>query len=645
MGQPLRLLIVEDNASDADLIQRHLARGGFDLKEARRVETADGLAGALADAEWDLVVCDYHLPHLDAPTALRIVRESGRDVPFLIVSGTVGEDIAVDMMKSGVHDYLLKDNLARLVPAVQRELREAVERRERRQAEAALRANEERFRDLARLLDLARDAILVCDLDDRISYWNRGAERLYGWTTEEIQGQSICGRLVTDPELFAGAKRELLASGEWRGEMRHVTRSGTPVSVSSSWSLVRDENGQPRSVLVINTDVTQRKLLEAQLLQAQKMEAIGRLAGGVAHDFNNLLTVILGFTQLQLMRDDLDADARANLQHILQAAEGASGLTRQLLTFSRKQVMQPRDLDPLQLVRNLGRMLERVIGEPIALAIEGAPDSMAIRADPHMIEQVVLNLVLNARDAMPNGGRITLTVAPQAIDASRLADHPRGRVGEFVCLEVTDTGCGMPEEVLNRLFEPFFTTKEAGKGTGLGLATVYGIVEQHGGWLEVSSRVGAGSVFRVFLPAATAADRESPNDASGGQVRGGSEALLLVEDEQAVRLMAREFLTGLGYRVWEADGGRSAQEVWAAHGREIDLLVTDIVMPGGVNGIELAAAMRRGRPDLGVVYISGYADGGGNARNPKLVEGENFVSKPFSLGFLAATVRRALDRR
>ncbi len=515
---------------------------------------------------------------------------------------------------------------------------------ERVRAEAALRESEAKYRHQASLLDMAHDAIVVRDLDDRIVYWNQGAERLYGWTAAETIGQGVRGRFFRDPSRFDEAKRRLLAEGEWSGEIQHLTRSGEEITVSSRWSLMRSADGQPEAVLVINTDVTQRKKLESQLLQAQKMEAIGRLAGGVAHDFNNLLTVILGFTQLQLMRDDLDPDARGNLQHILQAAEGASGLTRQLLAFSRKQVMQPRELDLNEVVNRQAHMLRRIIGEDISLSISASPRLPAIQADPGMVEQVVMNLAINARDAMPGGGQLRMTAGTVTLKDSDLASHPRGRPGAFVCLEVTDTGCGMPAEVLNQLFEPFFTTKEAGKGTGLGLATVYGIVEQHGGWVEVESRVDLGSTFRVFFPPLAGDRRDDGDQPAARNAGGGSETLLLAEDEAMVRSIARDYLTHLGYRVLEAESGPAALVLWAAHETEIDLLITDIVMPGGMSGPELAARLKRDRPGLGVIFSSGYSSEA-KLDGLELREGENFLRKPFLLRGLAETVRRALDQK
>jgi PAS domain S-box-containing protein len=515
---------------------------------------------------------------------------------------------------------------------------------ERKRAEVALRESEERFRDQASLLDLAHDAILVRDLDDRVRYWNRGAERLYGWPAAEMIGESTRERLHCDPHAFDDAKRMLLETGEWSGEMRQLTRGGAGIVVNSSWSLVRDARDRPKSILVISTDISPHKKLEEQLLQSQKMEAVGRLAGGVAHDFNNLLTVILGFSQLMLMKPDIDDASRGNLGQILLAAEGASNLTRQLLTFSRKHVMQLRELDLGEVVGHLAKMLRRIIGEDISLTLSSSPGLPAVQADPGMVEQVVLNLAVNSRDAMPRGGTLCVNTGAITLQAHDLGLHPRGRTGEFVCLEVADTGCGMEPEVLNRLFEPFFTTKEIGKGTGLGLATIYGIVQQHNGWIEVESRVNAGTTFRVYLPAVDRRRGYDPQMADEQEIRGGRETILLVEDDDLVRAMSRSFLSGLGYRVLEASSGPVARGVWAGHGPQIDLLITDMVMPGGISGSELAAGLRGERPDLKVIFTSGYSRGG-ITEGTDLPEGADFVRKPFNLRQLAGTVRRVLDQK
>lgn len=633
MNKAIRILFVEDSENDARLILRHLQKGGIEVLQYRRVETEEGLAGALREQEWDLLICDYHLPRFDAPRALAVFRESGLDIPVIVISGEVGEDIAVNLMKSGAHDYLLKDKLARLVPAVHRELREAAGRRDRQRAEMAVR-------EQARLLDLAHDAIIVCDLDGRVQYWNHGAERLYGWRAAEIIGQD---KRLPDTQ-FSAAKEELLVRGEWQEISSQISKTGTGITVSRSWSLVLDEENRPKSILVIDTDITEHKKLEEQLLHAQKMEAIGRLAGGVAHDFNNLLTVILGFSQLLLQKDNLDPPAVNNLKQIVQAAEMAGNLTRQLLAFSRKHAWQPVNLDPGELIRNLARMLQRIIGEDIILKIDANSALPAIYADAGMIEQVVFNLAINSRDAMPAGGTLELTTRQARFQAGDLPAGSLRRAGEFVCLCVRDTGCGIPPEIRNRLFEPFFTTKEPGKGTGLGLATVYGIIQQHQGWVEVESRVNAGTAFFIFLPAVSSNHISAPVAETPQAICGGQETILLVEDEPLLRLMAREYLSSLGYTILEADSGPAAQSICSRAEQQIHLLLTDILLPEGVTGTELAMRLIQSRPGLKVVYCSGWARNTLNC-TPGIPPDGFYIQKPFSARELAMTVRQALDQR
>jgi two-component system cell cycle sensor histidine kinase/response regulator CckA len=388
----------------------------------------------------------------------------------------------------------------------------------------------------------------------------------------------------------------------------------------------------------------ERRLLEDQLRHSQKMEAIGQLAGGVAHDFNNLLTVIQGHGELLLGQNNLDGQTLEQLNQMFVAAQRAANLTRQLLTFSRKQVMQVKVLNLNEVIGDLTKMLRRVIGEDIALQTSLASKLPSLRADAGMLEQVIMNLCVNARDAMPHGGRLTIGTEPAVVGEQEVQQMPQARRGEFVCLRVHDTGCGMSPEIVAHIFEPFFTTKVAGKGTGLGLATVYGIVKQHEGWIEVSSKVGQGTEFKVFLPAVSTPASEAKRAADQSSMRGGTETILLVEDELAVRELARIVLERLGYRVLEAGSGVDALSVWEAHRSEIALLLTDMVMPDQMTGLELAEKLQAEQPELKVIFTSGYStDLVG--RDLKLLEGKNFLQKPYPPRKLAQAVRECLDTK
>jgi len=390
-------------------------------------------------------------------------------------------------------------------------------------------------------------------------------------------------------------------------------------------------------------DITQRLSLEEQLRQAQKMESIGQLAAGVAHDFNNMLTIIQGHTSALLAKPSLSPEVVDPVQAVYFAAERAAGLTRQLLMFSRKNVMQRTQLDLREVVGNLTKMVQRLIGETITLQFQPPEELPFVQGDAGMIEQVVMNLSVNSRDAMPNGGTLTISILPLTVDSGFAETHPEARVGHFVRLRVSDTGTGMDAATLRRIFEPFFTTKDVGKGTGLGLATVYGIVKQHDGWVEVSSEPGKGTMFDVFLSAGGEKAVSGTNGTSADMpVVGGTETVLIVEDEATLREMARDILEDCGYHVLEACTGREALEVWRQSAGEIDLLLTDMVMPEGVSGVDLAEWLLADRPDLKIIFTSGYSST--EVGEELLMRSHTrFLQKPYTYSVLAKTVRDCLD--
>jgi signal transduction histidine kinase/ActR/RegA family two-component response regulator len=397
-----------------------------------------------------------------------------------------------------------------------------------------------------------------------------------------------------------------------------------------------------------NESEARYRLSEAQLRQSQKMEAIGQLAGGVAHDFNNLLAVIRGNAELVIMSEGQpNGENRERLDQVVTATERAANLTRQLLTFSRKQVMLPQPLNLNEVVGNFTKMLMRIIGEQIHLQYKYAVGLPFIEADVGMLEQVLVNLVVNARDAMPKGDQLLITTETTRLDAAYARAHPETRAGDFVCLSVTDSGTGIAPEHLPHIFEPFFTTKEVGKGTGLGLATVYGIVQQHQGWIEVASQLGAGSTFKIFLPAIepppAAVSAPEPVDA---QPAGGSETILLVEDDEAVRSLTGRLLKRSGYRVQEAASGPQALELWRAHKAEIALVLTDMIMPDGMNGRELVEQLLVERPALKVIFMSGYS-GEATANDTTFLRRTRtrFLQKPCHGRTLLQTVRESLDEK
>jgi two-component system cell cycle sensor histidine kinase/response regulator CckA len=413
-----------------------------------------------------------------------------------------------------------------------------------------------------------------------------------------------------------------------RGTLREVRVSLSPLSLG----------GQPHALLIAE-DVSEKAILERQLRQAQKMEAIGQLAAGVAHDFNNILTVIQGHAGL--MQQKVANGQNKSLQEINKAASRASTLIRQLLMFSRKQVMQFRYLDSNEVLRNAIKMLERVVGEHVKIEFQPHSSLTTIHADCSMVEQIAMNLAVNARDAMPNGGRLSITTSLETIKRGPTPMDPEPREGQYVCLTFADTGCGMDTEILSRIFEPFFTTKPVGKGTGLGLSTVFGIVRQHHGWVEVESKPNKGTVFRTYFPS-TQHPPDRIDAVTDAPLQNGRETVLVAEDEEALRQVVVQVLKFHGYTVLEAASGRDALEIWERADRPVDLLLTDMVMPGGVMGSELAERLTRECPSLKVIYTSGYSPGMAG-KDASLLEGRNFLAKPYSIGELARFVRECLD--
>jgi PAS domain S-box-containing protein len=506
---------------------------------------------------------------------------------------------------------------------------------ERKRVEEALRATNE---TLQALIDASPLSIVAVDRDERVTLWSRGAERIFGWTAAETLGGPLPFAreelAEEDERLRASAARSQKTGGV---ESRRSRKDGTPVDLSSYSAPLRDANGNAVGMLVISADVTERKALEAQLLHSQRMEAVGRLAGGIAHDFNNLLTAIRGYADF--LREGLGEGTplRRDAEEISRAGERASALVRQLLAFSRGQVLRPEVVDVGEIVRQIETMLRRLIGEDVELVIDLDGALASVSADAGQLEQTVINLAVNAREAMPDGGTLTIrtrNVFLDVADARRLDLRP----GTYVRLSAEDTGVGMDERTRLRAFEPFFTTKP--QGTGLGLSTVYGIVTQSGGNVEADSRPGEGSVLSVYLPAVSAQVREPAAGPPSAGIERGSETVLLVEDEDVVRNLARRVLHDSGYRVIEAGSGEEALRLAGEHADRIDLLLTDVVMPG-MNGRELADRLAEIRPGTRVVFMSGYTE---DVIVKRGVSGRRaFLAKPFTPPMLARSVREALD--
>jgi two-component system cell cycle sensor histidine kinase/response regulator CckA len=505
------------------------------------------------------------------------------------------------------------------------------------------RAEEERDR-LAAAIEQAAEAVIITDPAARIQYVNPAFEKITGYSRQEVLGQNP--RLLKsgkhDAEFYQHLWAVLTAGETWSGHLFNKKKAGTLYEEEKTISPVRDAAGRLLHYVAVGRDVTRERQLEEQLRQSQKLEAIGRLAGGVAHDFNNILGAMIMQSELLDMNKALPAETKEGLRQIHASAERAANLTRQLLMFSRRQVLQPRTVDLNDVITGLAKMLRRMIGEDIELQLHLHTRPLLLQADPGMLDQVLMNLAVNARDAMPEGGRLIIETGERVADDVLVRLQPEAKPGRYVCLRVTDTGCGIPEEILPHVFEPFFTTKEPGKGTGLGLATVYGIVKQHRGWLNVESVVGRGTTFHLWLPALAHGTALQSRPEVRPQPRGGTETILLVEDDDAVRLLTRAMLERHGYRVIEASDGPGALERWEKHRADVALLLTDMVMPRGLSGRELAQRLQTDRPGLKVIYLTGYSVEFAG-RELTLEPGQNFLQKPFLADVLLAAVRRSLD--
>jgi len=882
MVSKLNILIVEDSESDALLLIRDLKKKNVPFEHGR-AESADELRSALAEKDWDIVLSDYSMPQFTGLDVIRIARESDEDLPVIVISGTIGEDVAVDAMRAGATDYLMKDNLERLVPALEREVRDARHRRVARQTKCQLAESNRKWKTT---FDALHSPILLLTPEQRISECNAAALTLLGHDTNDVMGRH-CWEVVhgmdkpidncpflrskesgvrenmtldlgdrtfevaTDPifesgngrvfhgavhifadmtELIQSEKRfrnffenepsycfmvspegkiidvnqsALTALGyeekeligrplslvyapesqaqmkenfrEWKEkgsllnkEMTVLTKGGEPRTVLLNASAIKDTSGRFLNSVSVQTDITdlrkarveaqaQEELLrqiaanfphsyvsiiekdltvgftsgqeftnqgmnpddfvgltldevfgehtpavkehylktfegeetsfelfinnqyqlyktvplsakdgrvdrilavveniterkeaekklkesEEQLSQSQKMEGIGRLAGGIAHDFNNLMTVVTGYSEL--IREKLKAGgtAFAEIDEVAKAGKRATDLTRQLLAFSRKQVLKPEIVDLNKVVSGFERMLQRIIGEDIDLVFRPQRDLNMVEIDKGQIEQVIMNLAVNARDAMPKGGKLTLETLNVELDESYASSHPEVEPGPHVMLAVSDTGTGMTEDTRKRLFEPFFTTKEPGKGTGLGLSTVYGIVKQSGGSIWVYSEPGKGTAFKIYFPMAVGSEKSDRPSREIRRLSRGSETLLIVEDDAAVLAVVNAMLEGSGYTILEAAHGEEALRICEAHKGNIDLLLTDVVMPG-MGGRELAECVLEKNPDMRVLYMSGYT---GNAIQHHGVLDPNtaFIEKPFSPTTLTRKIREVLD--
>ena len=493
----------------------------------------------------------------------------------------------------------------------------------------------------AALLDKARDAILVRDLEGGILFWNKGAERMYGWTHQEIMGQDIGGLFYTDRKKFEEMNALTISQGEWHGELQHLTKDHGNITIESRLTLIRDNEERPKSVLSINTDITEKKKIEAQFMRAQRMESIGTLAGGVAHDLNNILAPIM--MSIEVLKEiSSDPQAKTILDTIDVSARRGADIVRQVLSFARGLEGERVEVQPKHLLKDLENIIKDTFPKNIRLQFSVPNDTWTILGDPTQVHQILLNLCLNARDAMPNGGNLTIGVENCVLDEQYAAMNLQAKAGRYVMISVTDSGTGMPPGILDKIFEPFFTTKELNKGTGLGLSTVLGIVKSHGGVINVYSEPGRGTTFNVDLPAIEPSSEAGKEELEQARLpRGNGETVLVVDDEASILTITSQTLQAFGYRVLTATNGASAVAVYAERKNEIAVVLTDMMMPV-MDGSATIHALLQINPAIKIIAASGLSANGTEV-TASGAGARHFLTKPYTAGTLLKTLRAILD--
>ncbi len=753
----MKILHLEDNLDDATLV-REVLHEEWPHCDVLVVDNREDFTRQVQQGGHDLILSDFTLMAFNGLEALKLARRSTPETPFIFLSGTIGEDRAIEAVHAGAQDYVLKDNMRRLVTAIRRALGESEERRQRQSAEEALRRfaailestpdfvgmaaldgrvfyvnraglrmtghkesqdpgllsmgdfhppaiadrirqeyipialhegswvgetalisgdggeipvsqviiahkdagggveylstvmrdlsafkeAERHIREQADLINKARDAIIVSDLNGRITFWNHGAGRVFGWTPLEAIGRlgvELLGEAALADSEEAG--KALVEDGEWRGELQLRNKDGELLVIENRVTMIRDAEGRPTSRLSIATDITERKKIEEQFLRAQRLEGIGMLAAGIAHDLNNVLAPILMIAPVLRERATNPADTRM-LTNLEKSAERGAGLVRQILGFAQGISGQPQITQVKHIMRDLSAVIRQTFPKNIQFQESAAVDLWAVKANPTQIHQVLLNLCVNARDAMPKGGRLDLTAENTVFDELGASAVEDARPGAYVVLQVEDTGSGIPPDIRKRIWNPFFTTKEASKGTGLGLSTVLGIVKEHHGFVSLKTEVGRGSTFQVYLPAVEVGREDLAEPLPNEVPRGNGELILVVDDDASVREVTTVILAHHGYRVLGAGDGAEAVALLAPRSAEVSLVITDLQMPH-LDGAALASVVLRLNPAMPILAISGMGSGR-SAASSKRFAGD-FLLKPFKAGELLATVDRMIKQR
>ena len=645
MNDPIRVLHLEDNIPDAHLVRSSLEEAGL-ICEFKRVDTESAFVSALRDELFDLVISDFSLPNYSGRSALKYVHDNYPDIPFIFVSGTVGEDYAIESLLNGCTDYVLKTKMSRLIPAVTRALKEREEKLKRHTAEDRVRERDKRFRAL---MENSNDGMVVFDIDGRVTMTSPANDRILGRNDYQPEGRLIYE--IMSPDDIQSVRAEVARISKMPGTQGRIVFRARHGDGSWRWFEATFSNmlSDPavRGIVANFRDVTERLESEALLRQAQKMESLGTLAGGIAHDFNNILGIILGYSSFITKHNHDEQKLAQSVSAIESAAKRGVGLVRQLLMFARKQDLELVPVDVNEVVAEVFKLISETFPKLIVPELNQDRHIPLVLGDHVQISQCVLNLCVNARDAMmdrndgkPTGGK--LRVSTGIASEEMLRKH--GIVGSntpYVTASVSDTGIGMDDATLSRIFEPFFTTKDTGKGTGIGLATVFGVMKKHNGFSDVSTKPGEGSTFTLLFPAVEEAERKAASDSPDtSTVNRGNETVLVVEDEEMLRELLRDVLSDSGYEVLTAASGTEALASIAAN-PNVALVVSDIGLPG-LDGMEVTKRIKQDTPDVKVILASGFVD---PAEKHRLEESraDGFVSKPYRVSEVLKIIRKALD--
>jgi PAS domain S-box-containing protein len=622
-----KVLLVDDDEDDYILTRDLLAESEGAAFNLEWIATYAAALEAIGQKQHDAYLVDYHLGDRTGLELLHTVIAQGCKAPIILLTGQGDHEIDVEAMKAGAADYLDKSQLG--APLLERSIRYAIERK---------RA-EQKIREQAALLDIATDAILVRDLDSKILFWNKGAERLYGWDAETAIGKYANQLLykTAAPELEE-IQQIVIHQDKWQGELRHVTKDHKDIVVESRWTLVHDDEEKPRSILVVNTDITEKKQLEAQFFHAQRMESLGTLAGGIAHDLNNVLAPMLMAAQFLQTRvhDEWSQQLLSMLE--VNAKRGAD-LVKQVLSFARGLEDKRTILQVRHLIAEIKHIAQETFPKSIQLYTDIPNDLWTVSGDATQLHQVLMNLCVNARDAMPEGGTLSITAENLVIDENYARIRMDAKAGPYIVINTSDTGTGIAPDLLERIFEPFFTTKEHGKGTGLGLSTVNGIVKSHGGFVDVISYLGEGTQFKVYLPAVRAAETQYLDDSE--LLSGKGELVLFVDDEASIREITKTLLEANTYQVLTASDGIEAITLYAKHKAEISVVLTDMMMPS-MDGLTTIRTLQKINPQVKIIAVSGLVPS--ETLNETTNAGvHTFLSKPYSARELLKTLHAVLS--